>query len=301
MKKKAGVVLALVALLVIGVLRSRTFAYEETTLDGEAIVYDFEKSKENDVKNVSKTVETLEEEEVVSESELPKSGSDKEVAIEEKVKKEIEKEVEEEVKQLVIEEVSVEESSEVTVKETAQPVSQQAPTQQKAPVSTPNNNGVNAEAQAKAKAEAEAQAKREAEAKAAEAARKAEAQAKAEQARIEAERKAAEEEARKAAEEAAKPKYAPNSVYVNGQKVGATVSGSIVHVSDSSIFNASSVMVTDANGNGRTLSVGATYDVDNNNVTMATNEDVSAIMNGSYGYVFIQRSNQYVRKVAQGF
>lgn len=297
MKKKAGVVLALVALLVIGVLRSRTFAYEETTLDGEAIVYDFEKSKENDVKNVGKTVETLEEEEVVSESELPKSGSDEEVATEEKV----EEKVEEEVKQLVIEEVSVEESSEVTVKETAQPVSQQAPTQQKAPVSTPNNNGVNAEAQAKAKAEAEAQAKREAEAKAAEAARKAEAQAKAEQARIEAERKAAEEEARKAAEEAAKPKYAPNSVYVNGQKVGATVSGSIVHVSDSSIFNASSVMVTDANGNGRTLSVGATYDVDNNNVTMATNEDVSAIMNGSYGYVFIQRSNQYVRKVAQGF
>lgn len=293
MKKKAGVVLALVALLVIGVLRSRTFAYEETTLDGEAIVYDFEKSKENDVKNVGKTVETLEEEEVVSESELPKSGSDEKVATEEKV----EEKVEEEVKQLVIEEVSVEESSEVTVKETAQPVSQQAPTQQKAPVSTPNNNGVNAEAQAKAKAEAEAQAKREAEAKAAEAARK----AKAEQARIEAERKAAEEEARKAAEEAAKPKYAPNSVYVNGQKVGATVSGSIVHVSDSSIFNASSVMVTDANGNGRTLSVGATYDVDNNNVTMATNEDVSAIMNGSYGYVFIQRSNQYVRKVAQGF
>lgn len=299
MKKKVGVVLTLVASLVVGVFNNRTFADEGTALDGEVIVYDFEDIKENDVKNIGKMVKAVKEEEdkvekedANSESEIPKTESDEDVTIEESV--------EEEVEQLV-----VEETSDVTIAEIDQPAPQQAP------VSTPNGNGANTEAQAnaeaQAKAEAEAQAKREAEAQreaeemAAEAARQAEAQIKAEQARIEAERIAAEEAARQAAEEAAKPKYEPNSVYVNGQKVGATVDGSIIHVSDSSIFNASSVMITDASGNGRTVSVGATYDVDNNNITMATNEDVSAIMNGSYGYVFIQRSNQYVRKVAQGF
>lgn len=114
--------------------------------------------------------------------------------------------------------------------------------------------------------------------------------------------KAEAEAAAKAAAEAARPKYAPNSVYVNGAKVPGSVNGNVVTGINSSVMNAGSVMITDGSGNGRTVSLGAQYEVSKvDNRTFDTDEDMTAILQGSYGVVFIESINSYVNLVAQGY
>ena len=113
---------------------------------------------------------------------------------------------------------------------------------------------------------------------------------------------AAKAAAAKAAEEAARPKYAPNSVYVNGAKVPGSVNGNVVTGINSSVMKAGSVMITDGSGNGRTVSIGAQYEVSKvDNRTFDTDEDMTAILQGSYGVVFISSINSYVNLVAQGY
>lgn len=113
---------------------------------------------------------------------------------------------------------------------------------------------------------------------------------------------AAKAAAAKAAEEAARPKYAPNSVYINGAKVPGSVNGNVVTGVSSSVIKAGSVMITDGSGNGRTVSIGAQYEVSKvDNRTFDTDEDMTAILQGSYGVVFISSINSYVNLVAQGY
>lgn len=123
-----------------------------------------------------------------------------------------------------------------------------------------------------------------------------------------AEQKAIEEAARKkaeadkkAAEEAAKPKFAPNSVFVNGQKVQGNVSGNIVSNVTNAVFNAGQVVISDANGNGRTVNVGIAIEVDNNDFDFVTNQNKGSILSGYHGVVFVTRTDDYTRKVSQGY
>lgn len=199
------------------------------------------------------------------------------------------------------------------VAQSQQPSSSQAPNSSNVPTPVPaqavqNNNTANtgSESQAvqqvskaaeqateQAKREAEELAKAEAERKEGEAIRQAEI---AERQRLE--REAAE---RVAAELAKAPKYAPNSVYLNGTKVSGNVNGNVVSGVGENVLNAHSVMITDSSGNARTVGVGAIYTVNENNTRLDTGQNVSVILNGNAGVVFIQTVNANIKNVAQGY
>lgn len=97
----------------------------------------------------------------------------------------------------------------------------------------------------------------------------------------------------------ATPKYTPNSLYINGEKVAGIVSGNVV--TGISSIPVGTVMITDASGEGRNVTVGAPFEVSASNTRFDSGDDVSVLLNGNAGVVFILQQNEFVRLVAQGY